>query len=427
MSAVQSRLITVTSVGLLLITALFFLNIRNKMAQPSATFSRNAQPSITLTFWTLQLREFSPLITQWIQAYEAEHPNIHIRWVDVPFSEGEKRALSAMLSPTVPDVINLNPAFASTLAQRNVLHVFHRQELTSYHPALVKLLQQKEESTYAVPWYTTTRLYFYNSHLMSEKTAKEILSGRPPSLSVRQSLKAKQAYARFPLLTQGGNTLKALQQAQPEYPNKEAVEARLRYLMSPVQRGIKEGWMPQQSITGQYGDVLELYMAGRLAILEAGSSALGQIKNNAPSVYKATRILEQTEFREDGEWIDASPMVLVVPQKSEHPEAAKAFARYITNTANQLELSKRAPILPSTTEGLNSLSHHTKTTLEEQALVASVLRIQNSAGILPVFPHQARLNDASNAVAQSLLLNQPGLYNTHFSVLAESLVKGSNQ
>jgi ABC-type glycerol-3-phosphate transport system substrate-binding protein len=92
--------------------------------------------SITLEFWTLQLRDFKPLIEGWIIDYEEAHPTIEINWVDVPFSEGEKRALSAMMSPHVPDVINLNPAFASTLAERQVLEPIpqaHRELSVVHH------------------------------------------------------------------------------------------------------------------------------------------------------------------------------------------------------------------------------------------------------------------------------------------------------
>jgi putative chitobiose transport system substrate-binding protein len=379
---------------------------------------------ITLTFWTLQLREFAPLIHRWIATYEKSHPNQRINWVDIPFSEGEKRSLTAMLSPNVPDVVNLNPAFASTLAQRQVLDLFEVSELEAYHPALVKLLQHNATSAYAVPWYTTTKLYFYNSALMDEPTAQGVISGQNPNVQALKRLKAKNAYTQFPLLAQGGNLLKAVQQAQTEYPSKESIQARVRYLMNPVQTGLAKGWIPQRAITGQYSDALELYLSGRLALLEAGSSAIGQFKTNAPQVYQATRLLTPTAFREDGEWVDASPMVLVVPKKSKHPAEAKAFAQYITQTTYQLELSQRAPVLPSTREGLRQLAIQTGKTLEAKALQASAIRLEGSIGILPVYPQQARLNDASNAVAQAYLLNRPKTLNHYLETLYPVLLMG---
>ena len=44
-----------------------------------------------------------------IRTYENNHPNIQIKWVDVPFSEGEKRTLAAVMTDNPPDLINLKP------------------------------------------------------------------------------------------------------------------------------------------------------------------------------------------------------------------------------------------------------------------------------------------------------------------------------
>ena len=74
-----------------------------------------------LEFWTLQLESFRPYLTQIISEYESVHPDIKIKWVDIPFSEGEKRTLASVMSNNVPDIVNLNPDFSATLATRNAL------------------------------------------------------------------------------------------------------------------------------------------------------------------------------------------------------------------------------------------------------------------------------------------------------------------
>ena len=74
-----------------------------------------------IEFWTLQLSDFAPYLNNVIADYEKIHPDVKIKWVDVPFSEGEKRALAAVMSNKVPDVVNMNPSFGSTLASRNAL------------------------------------------------------------------------------------------------------------------------------------------------------------------------------------------------------------------------------------------------------------------------------------------------------------------
>ena len=46
-----------------------------------------------VVFWTLQMNEFTPYMADVIAKFEYEHPDIKIKWIDVPFSEGEKRTL----------------------------------------------------------------------------------------------------------------------------------------------------------------------------------------------------------------------------------------------------------------------------------------------------------------------------------------------
>ena len=62
--------------------------------------------------------DYSGYMYKVIRTYEKEHPNVRIKWVDVPFSEGEKRTLAAVMTDNPPDLINLNPDFSAILAQK---------------------------------------------------------------------------------------------------------------------------------------------------------------------------------------------------------------------------------------------------------------------------------------------------------------------
>ena len=44
-----------------------------------------------VVFWTLQMNDFAPYMNKVIKEFEVQNPEIKIKWVDVPFSEGEKR------------------------------------------------------------------------------------------------------------------------------------------------------------------------------------------------------------------------------------------------------------------------------------------------------------------------------------------------
>lgn len=71
-------------------------------------------------FWTMQLQpQFTDYFETLIAEFEAENPGVTVRWTDVPWADMQSKILTAVSSGTAPDVVNLNPDFASQLATRN--------------------------------------------------------------------------------------------------------------------------------------------------------------------------------------------------------------------------------------------------------------------------------------------------------------------
>ena len=97
---------------LLLISLIFICSL----CLISCSATHNTQKEITL--WTLQMGDYSDYMYKIIREYENKHPNIHVKWIDIPFSEGEKRTLAAIMTDSPPDLINLNPDFSALLAQK---------------------------------------------------------------------------------------------------------------------------------------------------------------------------------------------------------------------------------------------------------------------------------------------------------------------
>ena len=94
-----------------------------------------------VTFWTLQMSDFAPYVNEVILNYEKQNPTIKIKWIDVPFSEGEKRTLAAVMSDCPPDLINLNPDFSAMLAQKGTLQEIESTNFSSYVPGIVDALK----------------------------------------------------------------------------------------------------------------------------------------------------------------------------------------------------------------------------------------------------------------------------------------------
>lgn len=77
-------------------------------------------PPGELEFWTMQLQpQFTQYFNQLMGEFEAQNSGTKVRWVDVPWEAMESKILSAVGAKTAPDVVNLNPNFASQLATRD--------------------------------------------------------------------------------------------------------------------------------------------------------------------------------------------------------------------------------------------------------------------------------------------------------------------
>lgn len=84
--------------------------------------ARQSQSDGEIVFWTMQLQpKFIPYFTALIDRFEQENPGTKVRWVDIPWSAMESKILTAVSAGTAPDVVNLNPVFASQLASRGAL------------------------------------------------------------------------------------------------------------------------------------------------------------------------------------------------------------------------------------------------------------------------------------------------------------------
>ena len=120
-----------------------------------------------VVFWTLQMNDFAPYINGVIKDFENQNPDIKIKWVDVPFSEGEKRTLASVLSDNPPDLVNLNPDFSSTLAHKGALYEIPADKTKQFNQEILNALKTNGK-IYSIPWYATSAITIYNKNLFNK-------------------------------------------------------------------------------------------------------------------------------------------------------------------------------------------------------------------------------------------------------------------
>lgn len=370
-----------------------------------------------ITFWTLQLSDFSGYINNIIAEYETIHPDVKIKWIDVPYSEGEKRALAAVMSNDVPDLINMNPGFGATLATKGaLLDVKKYVSKKDYEKYLPESWQASSVSgiTFGVPWYITSAVTIYNKQILNNAGIKDYNSvktyedlGKLAPIIQKKTGK----FALMPNLTESGYLLKLFNKYDVPIVNKSLSKAMFNTseairILSFWTDMYGKKYIPAESITEGHRASLEKFQSGETAFILAGANFLKIIKENAPEVYKNSGVSPQITGS-NGK-VDFSLMNLVVPKKSRHPEAAVDFALFLTNHKNQLEFCRLAPILPSTKETLEA-EYFKKAENNDLTVIGRVMSAQQLKNALtppPQLRDQKDLNEIIDNATQQALLKQ---------------------
>lgn len=298
-----------------------------------------------VVFWTLQLSSFDKYINGIISEFEKDNPDIKIKWIDVPYSEGEKRTLAAVLTDNPPDLVNLTPDFSLLLTQKNALYTIDSDKLADYAPALCNLLKYNDKY-FGIPFYATSAVTLFNKSLVTSSD----YSNLPKSYDDLFNFNKSSVYLTMINFSENDTLLKLLNKYGINTPETIKNDESIR-LFTEFKKLYDTGVIPKESVTQSHRDSLEQYMSGKIAFLVTGANFLNMIKENAPSVYKNTVILPQ--LTGSTHLYDFSLMNFVIPKKSHNPNEALKFALFFTNKQNQLDFAKMTTILPVNEEALN--------------------------------------------------------------------------
>lgn len=385
----------------LLIFIIVFLLI---LTAPLSSLKNHGTNENEVIFWTLQMSDFSDYMNGVIRDFEKENPEIKIKWIDVPFSEGEKRTLASVLSDNPPDLINLNPDFSATLAQKGTLYEIPPESLTDFNDGIVESLKYKGK-LYSIPWYATSAVTIYNKDIFKKaginvpKTYEELKNSA-------EIVKVKtNSYIFLPNITENDTMLRILNKyginSHENINSKKSAE-----VFDMFKTLYQKNLIPKESITQTHREALEKYMSGNIALFQAGANFLNMIKENAPSIYAVTDVAPQLTGALGQN--DFSLMNFVIPQKAKHKKEALKFALFLTNEENQLELAKLTNIIATNKKALNNdfYTIYDDTNLMAKARVISAKQLEKVEPVLKSGRNQKDINNLINASVQEILLDK---------------------
>lgn len=368
-------------------------------------FFRKESKEKELVFWTLQMGDFAPYMNEVINEFEEMYPTIKIKWVDVPFSEGEKRTLAAILSDTPPDLVNLNPDFSNILAQKGALEPIEENSTEQYNSEIIDSLRYKGQ-LYALPWYATSAVTIYNKDLLNKAGLENVPKTYEKLAKDAPIIKSKTgAYAFMPTITENDTMLKILNKyginSWENINSKKSVE-----VFDFYKNLYAKNLIPKEAITQTHREALEKYMSNQIVFFQAGANFLNMIKENSPDTYKNTDVAPQIVG--DLGQNDFSLMNLVIPLKSSKKKDALKFALFLTNEQNQLKLAKLTNVLATEKNALKN-EYYTKYDEGDLMAKARVISAEQLNKVQPVLRQnkgQKEINLIINTAVQEILLNK---------------------
>lgn len=357
-----------------------------------------------VVFWTLQLGTFDNYMNGVIADFEKENPDIKIKWIDVPYSEGEKRTLASILSNTPPDLVNLTPDFSSVLAQKQALSFINCSELSAYNSNIINALKY-DGKCYAVPFYATSSITLFNKIYTDSapKSYNELFKSAP------NIYKKSGVFVTMPTLTENDTMLKLLNKYNAASPQKLTSQESV-WLFNQFKSLYQNNYVPKESITQTHREALEKYMSGQIVFIQSGANFLNIVKENAPEIYKHTDVSNQLVGK-TGKY-DVSIMNLVIPEKALHKDAALKFALFLTNKNNQIEMAKLTTILPANNDALKDkfFLNYNNNDMIAKARCLSAAQLNNLNSQILIKNNQKDILNIINIAVQEVMLDKAPTY-----------------
>ncbi|PHO08526.1 sugar ABC transporter substrate-binding protein [Thermoanaerobacterium thermosaccharolyticum] len=345
------KMINVLLVLVLIITSFTACgNNSSKSNSNNAKTSSNTAEKITLQFWTISLRpKFDNYFNDLFAKYKKLHPNVEIKWTDLPYDAIQNKLVASTAGNDVPDVVNLNTDMALQLAAKGALVDLNKEATDEQKSIYIKTLWESAKlnnGIYAFPWYGGPSVLVYNKALF-EKAGMNPPKTYDELFQMAKEFKDKTgAYLYVPgyfpneiYFVNGINILNE-DKTKAAFNTPETLT-----LLEKYKEYYQNDIFPLDA-EGNANKMYQLFATSKLGMLILGPSSLSRIKDEAPDVYKNIDIT-QPIIGKSGV-IDNAIMDLVVMQKSQHHKEAIDFANFVTNDENQLEFAKEAQVFPST-------------------------------------------------------------------------------
>ena len=345
--------------------------------------------TVKLQSRSLKNETFSPYFEKLFADFEKE-TGVKVEWLDQPGDGYQDKVLSQANSNTLPDVVNLPPDIAFPLAQAGVL-----LDVNAADPSLASTFVPGAwqaysypglTGTFGMPWYLGTDLSWWNGTELKKydvdtdnlpttnegliDLAKKVGAASKGKMPVLSSMPTVDLFSSsgVPVMNDAGDFVFNTPQAAA--------------IVDQFRDAYQAGGVPAEALTGDFGGNADGFKQGKVAFTTATSTFAGDLEKNAPTIRKGVIATPR---------IGDAPLFVQgvsVAANSTNKDAAIAFAKYLTNTENQIAFCKLAVgFMPGTVEGsadTKSLSAGITDELQLKAIGIVVESMKTARVLTPV-------------------------------------------
>jgi putative chitobiose transport system substrate-binding protein len=321
----------------------------------------------TIRFWPWALTpDFEDYLNQVIANFEATYPGVTVVLEGQPAAGARDNIRNSFAAGNPADVINLSDGWVAEFAEAGVL-VNMDEAVGAAYPDIreqyVDGAWQKvtfEGVTYHLPWYLAFSNVMAVNGLISEELG--IDGAAIPdtwgeaydfACDVRaQSEGAYYAYS-FPwgelaglgvLNTFIGEGIAVYNEDRSAVVFNEDPAAAA--ILDQYKRVLDEDCVPRESLTDDVREMIDRFSEGEILLLQTGPQLFRLVEENNPEVFESLFLDQQfvgaANIRSIG-----GVQTIVVPTASQFPNAALAFAVFLTNADTQTAFSREVPIYSS--------------------------------------------------------------------------------
>ena len=312
--------------------------------------------TITLEFWTIALGDaFADYIEGMIAEYEADHPGVKIKWVDVSGAEVAEKFLASLVGDTPPDLANIYdlPRFIQYDILANMDELVPPHEKAKRLDNFWRGVGYYQGSNYVIPWYVGVTMMWYNRDLFARAGLDP---DRPPTtldemLAMGRTIRQKTgkygvSWRLHPSLVAPPWALLRYDGFWPlfdkEYSRTTINTPRALAIFQKWVDAYQDEVVPPEALAAGHRDEVNWFIEGRAAMLPFSG---GWITRYFDDTHRA-KVVPVALPRGELGLVPATNQVLVVPKSSPHPSRRWISASLSPTTQTSSNSVAASPFCP---------------------------------------------------------------------------------